>query len=338
MSPRRRLVKSFEQTSDTYAKHTAAENQMYTYTNNLVELAEQPIAAETYMIAGWRQWADAGSTSSKLPRYLIDQTRAKRIGEIRSQGFYLFQIPGTHHWLRPKVKVENGYTKKLQARRNEFFYAGDDQKGLVIFCGTEPHLNIDRYVRAFLDAAKALAVRRVVAVGGVHRAVPYDRERQISCVYSLPAIKEELAKYAVKLSSQEGGASIGTYLAHRAEERGIQFLALFASTPFYNFGKSSAGFTGIQLESDYQAWYDVMKRLNRMLDLDLDLSDLEIKSRQLVAIVRAQIDELDKKAPQFKIKKRIAKMTRDFVETSFPPLGEVWARELRHLLDDGQTS
>jgi proteasome assembly chaperone (PAC2) family protein len=304
---------------------------MFSQPNDLLDLTKRPIAAETCMIAGWRQWADAGSTSSELPRYLVDRTNAERIGEIRSQDFYLFQVPGTHHWLRPKIKLEEGYRKELEARCNEFFYAGDDKKGLVIFCGIEPHLNVERYARAFLDAAEALAVQRIVAVGGVHKAVPYDRDRHISCVYSLPAMREDLVKYAVELPTQEGGASIGTYLAHRAEERGIEFLALYASVPFYSLGESSAKFRGIQLESDYQAWYDVMKRLNHMLDLELDLSDLERKSRQLVAIVRAQIDELDRKAPQLKIKERIAVMTQDFAEMSFPPLSEIWARELRHL-------
>ena len=306
--------------------------------DDLLELKEMPIAEETYMIAGWRQWADAGSTSSKLPRYLIDQTNAERIGGIRSEGFYLFQIPGTHQWLRPRIKLEEGHRKELQTRRNEFFYAGDDQKGLVVFRGEEPHLSVERYADAFLDAVEALAVRRVVAVGGVHRAVPYDKDRQRSCIYSLAKIKEELAKYAIELPGREGGASIGTYLAHRAEEREIAYLALYASVPFYNFGNSSASFTGIQLESDYQAWYDVMKRLNHMLELELDLSDLERKSRQLVAIVRTQIDEMDRKTPQLKIRERIAEMTQDFVETSFLPLSEMWERELRHLFDGGHTS
>jgi proteasome assembly chaperone (PAC2) family protein len=306
--------------------------------NDLIALVERPQTAETYMVAGWHQWADAGAVSSKLPRYLIDQTRARKIGEIRSEGFYLFQVPGTHKWFRPKIKLDEGHSIDLQARRNEFHFTGDDRKGLVIFSGTEPHLKEDRYAEAFLDVVEALEVRRVVAVGGVHRAVPYDKHRQISCVYSLPAIREKLAKYAVEFPSQEGGASIGTYLAHRAEDRGIEVLSLYASVPFYRFETSAAGFRGIQLDSDYQAWYDVMSRLNHMFDLELDLSDLEMKSRQLVAIVRTQIEEMDKRTPRLKIRERIAKMTQGFVETSFPPLSEMWERELQHLFQGGRDS
>jgi len=61
-----------------------------------------------YMIAGWHEWADAGAVSSGLPQYLIDETRARKIGEIAPDGFYLFQIPGTHHLLRPVVQLEEG--------------------------------------------------------------------------------------------------------------------------------------------------------------------------------------------------------------------------------------
>ena len=64
--------------------------------SDAVEIWETPKAREIYMLAGWRQWADAGSISSGLPQYLIQQTGARHIGSIRSDGFYLFQFPGTH--------------------------------------------------------------------------------------------------------------------------------------------------------------------------------------------------------------------------------------------------
>ena len=60
--------------------------------HQLVDLWETPRAEETYMIVGWHQWADAGAISSGLPQYLIEHTNAKKIGEIKSDDFYLFQI------------------------------------------------------------------------------------------------------------------------------------------------------------------------------------------------------------------------------------------------------
>ncbi len=62
---------------------------------NTIDIWEKPDAKEIYLITGWRQWADAGSISSGLPQYLIKQSGARKIGEILSDGFYLFQIPAT---------------------------------------------------------------------------------------------------------------------------------------------------------------------------------------------------------------------------------------------------
>ncbi|MEZ4622067.1 MAG: PAC2 family protein [Caldilineaceae bacterium] len=182
---------------------------------NALEIIEKPVADTIYMIAGWHQWADAGAVSSGLPYYLIKYLNASKIGEIKPDGFYLFQMPGTHHLLRPEVKFEEGYSKQIRPRENEFFYAGNEQNGLVIFLGEEPHMDIDRYADTLFAAAKEFGVKRMALVGGVYGAMPYEKDREVSCTYSLPEMKEELSRYAVRFSNYEGGATIGSYLVDR---------------------------------------------------------------------------------------------------------------------------
>ena len=162
--------------------------------NELIELWERPPSGK-YMIAGWHQWADAGDVSSGLPRYLIGHTQARKIGRLKPDGFYLFQVPGMHHLLRPVVKLHEGHRESLGERRNEFFYAGDEESGFLIFLGLEPHANIDRYVQAFLDVLQELGVKRVAFLQGVHGPMPYDKDRRIPCTYSHLTMKEELARY-----------------------------------------------------------------------------------------------------------------------------------------------
>jgi predicted ATP-grasp superfamily ATP-dependent carboligase len=303
--------------------------------DDLVELWERPVAEEKYMIVGWHQWADAGAISSGLPEYLIEQTGARKIGEIKPAGFYLFQIPGTHHFLRPEIKLEEGYRKELKSPQNELFYAGNDKKGLVIFLGDEPHLHADQYAEAFFDAVEALNVRRVAAVGGVYGPMPYDRDREVSCVYSLRRMKEELAEYAVKFSNYEGGTTIGTYLVDKAEQRGIEFLIFYAFVPAYDFSQLSVNLQqGVRIESDFKAWYDLMRRFNHMFKLGIDLSGLEKQSEELIASMDAKIDELEREMPQLKIKEYLEKLAEDFAEMSFMPLDDVWERELGDLFED----
>jgi len=302
--------------------------------DDLVELWEKPASKEKYMIAGWHQWADAGDVSSGLPQYLVDQTGARKIGRIKPDGFYLFQLPGTHHLLRPHVKISEGHREELTPRRNEFFYSGDDGRRLVIFWGQEPHQNEERYAEAFLDVVQELGVKRVATVGGVYGSMPYDKHREISCIYSLPEMKEELADYAVKLSNYEGGATIGTYLADRAERRGVEFLCFYVVVPAYDFSHLSISVQQMRIERDYKAWHDLMVRFNHMFAMNLDLLDLERQSSELISSMDTKIDALERTMPQIKVREYMEKLASDFVEMPFVALGDEWESALEDLFED----
>ena len=302
--------------------------------DNLVKLWKKPVAEEMFLIAGWHQWADAGSISSGLPQYLIKHTAAKKIGEIERDGFYLFQIPGTHHLLRPEIKLDEGYRQALSTRKNEFFFTGGDDIGLVIFLGEEPHLNEERYAEAFLDAAEALRVSRIAAVGGVYGAMPYDKERDVSCIYSLREMKEELKEYAVRFSNYEGGATIGSYLVDRAEQRGIEFLVFYAFVPSYDFGQLSSLVQGMRIENDFKAWYELMRRFNHMFGLEIDLSQLERQSDELTASMDAKVEELEVTVPQLNVREYMENLANEFTERPFSPLSDVWQRGLQDLFRD----
>ncbi len=299
-----------------------------------LKLWEKPVADETYMIAGWRQWADAGSISSGLPRYLIERTGAKKIGEIKPESFYLFQIPGAQHWLRPEIKLEDGYRKELRPHRNEFYFTNQYRKGLVLFLGEEPHMNVDEYATALFTAAKELKVKRIAVLGGVYASLPYDKERSISCSYSLRWMKHELEKYAVRFSNYEGGVSIGSYLVDQAEREAMEYFSFYGFVPAYDFSQSSIPIQGIRIENDFKAWYEIMRRLNFMFDLGIDLSDLARQSDDVVTSMEAKLDELKRKMPQLRLNEYMEQLTREFEEMPFMPLDDVWERELSDLFKD----
>jgi predicted ATP-grasp superfamily ATP-dependent carboligase len=300
--------------------------------SELLKLWERPEVEDLYMIAGWHQWADAGAISSGLPQYLINQHETRKIGEMVSDSFYLFQLPGAHHFLRPEIKLEEGYRKELRPRVNEFFYTKYHGKGLVIFLGEEPHMNIDAYAEAFFGAAKALGVKRVAVLGGVYGSVPYDKDRTVSCAYSMRRMKSELEKYAVRFSNYEGGVSIGTYLTDRAEREGVEYFTFYGFVPAYDFSQSGVSVQGLRIEHDYRAWYEIMRRLNFMFDLGLDLSDLARQADELMNSMDTKFEELKQKLPQLRLDDYLERLTREFEELSFMPLDDVWERELRDIL------
>jgi proteasome assembly chaperone (PAC2) family protein len=302
--------------------------------DKLVDLWEKPQAETIYMLAGWRQWADAGSVSSELPQYLVDLTKARKIGQIRTDGFYLFQVPGTHHFLRPEIKLEKGHRKEMHMQKNELYYASFENTGLLIFLGDEPHMNVERYTRCLFDIANELQVKRVLALGGVYAPVPYDKARDVSAIYSLPRMQEELAEYAVRFSDYEGGATIGTFLAQAAEARAIEMAVFYAMVPAYDFAPDNEEHEGLRIENDYRAWHELGRRINHMFNLYLDLSDLEERSKVLVTAMHEKVEELAREQPQFKVHEYMRSIEAEFSETPFNLLDDVWERELGDLFDD----
>lgn len=300
--------------------------------SELFKLREQPAARELYLLAGWQQWADAGNISSGLPEYLVDRTGARLIGELNVGGCYLFQVPGTHHFLRPEIKLVEGHRESLTKHTNRFYYTESGDRGLVIFVGDEPHLDVERYAEAFFGMVKKLGVRRVVALGGVYAPMPFDKVREIHAIYSLPHMKAELENYAVKFSSYEGGVTIGSYLVDQAEAEGIELLSFYGFVPAYDLSQLSQKLEGIRIETDYRAWFEIMRRVNHMFGLWIDLSDLENKGDELTEEFAARLRELDGKMPQLKMKEHLASLAPDYTELPFMQLDSMWETELDDIL------
>lgn len=304
---------------------------------NHVTFHEQPNCKELYMIVGWRQWADAGSISSGLPEYLIELTEAREIGEIKDNGFYIFQIPGTHHLMRPVIKMNEGQRESLERPNNKIYFTGDEEKGLLIFLGDEPHLNIERYSEAFFEIVNTLGVKRTAVVAGVYGSMPYDRDREIGCMYSKPSMKSEMDQYAVRYSGYHGGASIGTYLLDYATTHEIEYFGFYGFSPAYEFPGESQHPQGLRVEHDYKAWLDIMLRLEHMFKLGIDLSELERESQNLIDTMDSKVAELEKEMPQLDIKAYFATLDAEFTERSFVPLDDVWADGLDDLFDESES-
>ena len=302
-----------------------------------LQFREVPQAEHMYMIVGWHQWADGGAMSSGLPRWLAQENNARKIGSISPDGFYLFQIPGTHDLVRPVIQFNDGYPESLESPRNDFYYTGNAERGVVIFIGDEPHLDVERYTAALLDAAQRLKVERIITLGGVYGELPYDKERMVSSIYSLPHLKRELDQMAVNLSDYHGGASIGSYLCRRAGERNMECVGFYASVPTYDFSGVEQIGNSIRIENDFMAWHTVMRRINYMLKTGFDLTELEEKSLKLIEAIEAKIDHLDNLAPEVQVREYMARLADAFEEQPFvEPLANVWEDELRRLFDDDE--
>jgi hypothetical protein len=75
-----------------------------------------------------------------------------------------------------------------------------------------------------------------------------------------------------------------------------------------------------------------MQRVKYMLKLDLDLSELEHNSRELIDLIDTKVDEIDRDHPELGLKDYLHRLSEVFQENPFNPLDEIWEDELQRLL------
>jgi len=177
-----------------------------------------------------------------------------------------------------------------------------------------------------------LQVRRIIGLGGVYGEFPYDKERALSGSYSLRSLKDQMNELALQLTDYQGGASIGSYICRRAGEKDMEYIGLYAFVPMFDFSNMTQVSHRLQIESDYMAWLAVLRRINYMLKINLDLADLVEKSQSEIEELKTKIDELEKLAPQLGVKEYFQRIADEFTETPFIPLDDVWEENLRRIL------
>ncbi|RLE08384.1 hypothetical protein DRZ78_01185 [Candidatus Aerophobetes bacterium] len=242
-----------------------------------VILYERPELSSPYFIIGFGGWPDAGKVSTKTVEYLKNKLQAKKFAEIRPDNFYDFST------LRPLTTIKEGLEKKLRFSSNEFFFWKNKKSShdLIIFLGTEPHLRWDEYANLLIGLAKELRVEKVCMIGGNYAAVPHTKE-SISGLVSHPELREELIKYEVDLSEYQGPASIHTLLLDSCKKANIKVINLWGNAPHYIRGWNS------------KVSYALLKRITKMLEIELDLEDIREEGERLVA----QIDKLIGQEPK----------------------------------------
>jgi predicted ATP-grasp superfamily ATP-dependent carboligase len=312
-------------------------------TDDVLNLSEKPSA--DYLIAGWRrQWSNGGRISSGLPRYLIEKLGARKIGELGkdvSSLCYPFQVAGTHDTFRPKVAFRDGLPTTPMERENIFYDCGN---GLIVFLGEEPWARIDVYGQGFFQAVQELGIKQTVAVEGVNGPAPPEMERRVNCVYSRPEMKEALEAHGLQLSSRgtEGGRrgpTIGmamVTLAHY-EYPDVQMFRLGSMAPMYPFVVSNNEQLGIF--RDHRSFYDIMRRLNSLFGMDVDLSELRDLGNTESRELQSNLDRIG--ASNDEAKQIIEQVKRDydylpFIESSNldPGLDRALEDILQNMPDD----
>lgn len=278
---------------------------------NLI-IYEEPILKTTRMVIGFSGWMNGGNVSIGTVEYLKNNLKVKKFAEIQPEKFYIFNLPGTMEQVgqfRPYCKIQDGLLINFQYPKNEFFY--DKKNNLILFLGKEPNLGWNEYASCIFDMGEKFNVKRMYFVGSVASPIPHTREPRISCSSSNEKQKAQLKDYDVRFSNYEGPASITTLLTKLSKEKGMEMINFVAEIPIYIQSQNPKGIKAI------------IRRLIKLLDIDIDLSELFKRSDEF----EKNINGIVKNQP--KLVEQIKKLEEDYDKEFFDQRGdfEKWLKQ-----------
>jgi len=239
-------------------------------TSQNLEIFERPQLANSRMLLGFSGWMDGGDVSTGTIEFFMDNFDTRPLAEIHPDDFYIYNFPGPMEissFFRPHVQLVAGVIHEYTEPVNRFHYNAEHR--LILFSGKEPHLKWQQYVRCIFEVARNFGVKEMYFTGSVSGMVPHSREPRVSAGVSGPSLQGRLNQCNVRLTDYQGPAGITTYLTRVAYEQKIDMISLIAETPPYIQGRNPRC-----IES-------VLKRLAKLLDMELDLEGLRLIGDEL---------------------------------------------------------
>jgi predicted ATP-grasp superfamily ATP-dependent carboligase len=251
---------------------------------NTLTIHRSPELNKSRMILGFSGWMDGGQVSTGSIEYLANHLNAEPVANIDPEPYYLYSFPGPMEVsaaFRPHTRIEDGVITALDGPEAEFVAA--DEERLILFSGREPNMQWSQFADDVFQVAEKFDVDRLCFVGSVSGLLPHTREPLFWSTASSPAVRQAVQDQGLTPTNYEGPAGFATYLVQRAQELHLPMATVVVGVPPYVQGRN------------YQCIQAVLEKVNGILELDLDLSGLDKRSREFVRRLDSALD----KRPEF---------------------------------------
>ncbi|MDQ1508523.1 MAG: hypothetical protein QOG50_367, partial [Actinomycetota bacterium] len=218
----------------------------------------QPSLRRPTLVAAFSGWNDAADAASDAVRWLARTVGARVFATLDTEEYLDFQAA------RPTVELVDGVIREIQWPALAFS-AGTLPSGgrdLVLLLGVEPNLRWPTFCDDVVSVARTTGCELVVTLGALLGDVPHSRPMR--CTGS--ATDEVLAaKLGMERSRYEGPTGIVGVLHDAARRVGFASASIWAPVPHY-----------VATAPNPKATRALLSRLSTLIDIDLDLSDLDI--------------------------------------------------------------
>jgi proteasome assembly chaperone (PAC2) family protein len=220
----------------------------------------QPSLRRPALIAAFSGWNDAADAATDAVRWLARMSGGRPFATLDIEDYVDFQAS------RPTVELNDGVLRAI-TWPSFGFSAGSLTKGgrdLVLLVGVEPNLRWPAFCDDVISVARATGCEIVVTVGALLGDTPHSRP--IHCTGS--ATDEVLAaRLGMQRSRYEGPTGIVGVLHDAVRRAGFPSASIWAPVPHY-----------VATPPNPKGTRAILEKLGELLDLDLNLTELDIAS------------------------------------------------------------
>jgi proteasome assembly chaperone (PAC2) family protein len=262
----------------------------------MIKYLSEPSLHEPALVAGFGGWGNAGEVATSTVNFMIESFAAQQLATVESDDFFLFSVN------RPLVSIAHGRLKSLDLPRSRFYYATNSpRRDLILFFGPEPQLCWYRYAEAFMQLCHRFGVNTFITLGGLHDEVLHNEIKISAAGGSMDDVQRlRQLKEPVELIDYVGPSAIHSLFLAQASEEKLESISLWAHAASYLQG------------TNYKLCSGLIRRLNLLLDLEVDPSELDLSWK----LVEDQIDELIGKNEQ--LKQHVEELKKREQRGSFP--------------------
>jgi proteasome assembly chaperone (PAC2) family protein len=270
------------------------------------------------LFAAFEGWNDAGEAVTGALDALAEMLDATPFADLDPEEFFDFQVN------RPIVHWDNE-VRHVVWPTNIFSYARlDGPRDVVMLQGREPNMRWRTFTESILDVARELGVTRIVTLGSLQVDVPHTRPVPLTGSTTDRAVAEA---HGLRRSSYEGPTGIVGVLHQAATDAGFEAVTLWVGVPHYLAGTT------------YQkASLEIARRAARLLEADVDLSDLVVEADDQLGDIAELVAEDEELAEYVRELENRADTDPDPLDTDelpTPPVsGEELAAEFERYLRD----
>jgi hypothetical protein len=231
---------------------------MFDAWSKAIKIYREPKLSRPSLVAAW---PGISNVALRAAIYLKEKLVAEEFAAVEPAGF--FALAG--------ATIEDNLILPPRFPESTFYYWNNPRTGrdLIIFLGeAQPAFQGYEFAHQILELAENLGVERIYTFAAALVSHQEDKPR-VWAAATDPHLLQEVERVGLVLKGNFYITGMNGLLLAVAKERGLEGLCLLGETPHYVAQIQNPG-----------ASLAVLEALTRILDIDLDLSELEEEAKQ----------------------------------------------------------